>query len=272
MKYIQNSIFTGFFFLQNTSIPALEYKDDKVGLPQGVDQRDTARATAGKSSEALKERKSGVRVASVDTKARRIRKIRNTSMSAVNLQQQIRDNSRELNDFLRDLNDWTGEVKEKDRALVKKDATVESVSNGTAVNAPPPPVRGRVDAHHVKSEEVVSANRQSAKKKNKRRQSSLKDSEAENETSCSSKDMGNACFNKGDYVTAISHYTRCIEHEEGARAAYANRAMCGIKLGRWTEAEADCTEAIRLEPTFLKARKRVQTRFLSWRLSAVFTL
>lgn len=191
-------------------------------------------------------------------------------MSAVNLQQQIRDNSRELNDFLRDLNDWTGEVKEKDRALVKKDATVENVSNCTAVSASPPPVRGRVDAHHVKSEEVVAANRQSATKKKKRQQPSLKASEAEKETSSTSKDKGNACFNKGDYVTAISHYTRCIEHEGGARAAYANRAMCGIKLGWWTEAEADCTEAIRLEPTFLKARQRVQSPSLLWRLSAVF--
>ena len=37
---------------------------------------------------------------------------------SVNLKQQIRDNSRELNDYLRDLSDWTGAVKEKDRALL----------------------------------------------------------------------------------------------------------------------------------------------------------
>jgi tetratricopeptide (TPR) repeat protein len=188
------------------------------------------------------------------------------TMGSVNLQQQIRDNSREVNDFLRDLSDWTGEVKEKDRALLldpsDDDVDAKNTSNSTTNSAAaPPPVRGRVDAHHVKSEEDLAADTQSVKKKKKQPPSSsasttVKAPEAENETSCTSRDMGNACFKTGDYATAMSHYTRCIEHEGGACAAYANRAMCGIKLGRWTEAEADCTEALRLEPTYLKAHQR----------------
>lgn len=178
-----------------------------------------------------------------------------------NLQQQIRDNSRELNDFLKDLSEWTGEVKEKDRSLVKKDATIENVSSSrSSAVVSAPPVRGRVEAHRVKSEEDLAADKKNAKMKNKQRSASSSSAvnapEVAKDTSVTSKDMGNACFKKGDYETAISHYTRSIEQEGGACAAYANRAMCGLKLGRWAEAEADCTEALRLEPTYLKAHQR----------------
>ena len=36
----------------------------------------------------------------------------------------------------------------------------------------------------------------------------------------------------------------------------ANRAMCGIKLGRWADAEADCTEALRLDSRYLRSYQR----------------
>ena len=38
--------------------------------------------------------------------------------------------------------------------------------------------------------------------------------------------------------------------------AYANRAMAELKLGRWAEAEADCTQALALDPGYVKAYQR----------------
>lgn len=172
---------------------------------------------------------------------------------SVNLQQQIRDNSRELNDFLRDLNDWTGEVKEKDRALRSGgEIDLSRILPHSSSNAPPPPVRGRVEAHHVKSEEDLAVDKKKKKRAPPSPSQKVIDPEDENQNLPTSKDQGNSCFKNGDYTTAIAHYTRAIKHEGGACAAYANRAMCSIKLGRWTEAEADCNEALMLEPTYLK--------------------
>ena len=67
---------------------------------------------------------------------------------SIDLQQQIRDNSRDLNVFLRDLKTWTGEVKAKDEALSNGDVPT------TAFAAP---IRGRVEDPSVKSESDTKA-------------------------------------------------------------------------------------------------------------------
>lgn len=182
------------------------------------------------------------------------------------LQQQIRDNSRELNDFLKDLSDWTGEVKEKDQALLLNDTGCETADArakipSASTSITPPPIRGRIDSHRVKSEEDLVFDKLNAKKKQKQPSSATQAPKNEKENSSTSKDMGNACFKNGDYTTAIMHYTRCIEQDGGSCAAYANRAMCGIKLGKWSEAETDCTEALKLEPTYLKVRTDYEEGF-----------
>lgn len=41
--------------------------------------------------------------------------------------------------------------------------------------------------------------------------------------------------------------------------AHANRAMAYIKLGRFKEAEQDCTAALALDPLYLKAWQRRAT-------------
>lgn len=66
---------------------------------------------------------------------------------------------------------------------------------------------------------------------------------------------GNNLFKAGDFGTAVSHYSASIR-ELPTAVAYANRAMAYLKLGRDADAEADCTEALRLDPTYLKAIQR----------------
>ena len=76
---------------------------------------------------------------------------------SVNLQAQIRDNSRDLNAFLRDLNEWTGDVKEKDAALSSRDARDVPASASSSGRAEPPPVRGRVAEHVVRHAAIGAA-------------------------------------------------------------------------------------------------------------------
>jgi tetratricopeptide (TPR) repeat protein len=69
------------------------------------------------------------------------------------------------------------------------------------------------------------------------------------------KDQGNKLFQAKYFDDAISCYTQSIETHPTA-VAYANRGMAYLKLEKHAEAEADCTAALRLDPTYVKAWHR----------------
>lgn len=69
------------------------------------------------------------------------------------------------------------------------------------------------------------------------------------------KDRGNKAFTKGAYADAKKSYTQSIALEPTC-LAYANRAMAELKLKDFTAAEADCTEAIQLDASYIKAYLR----------------
>jgi Flp pilus assembly protein TadD len=63
-------------------------------------------------------------------------------------------------------------------------------------------------------------------------------------------------------VQALEHYTKAIELDSTMAAAFSNRALALIKLGRPAEAEADCTHALLLQPGNVKALlRRAAARF-----------
>ena len=177
---------------------------------------------------------------------------------SLNIQQQIRDNSRDLSAYLQDLNAFTSDVKAKDEALTRKEVPVTA--------APAAPVRGRVAAHRVKSEsEVKAANRRADETTGARVSATTPSTTAAATPSttttdvvdaASEKALGNACFKRGEYEAAIAHYTASLEREGATCAAHANRAMCAIKLERWSDAAADCDAAIAIDPGYLKAHQR----------------
>ncbi|KAG2782216.1 hypothetical protein JG687_00006461 [Phytophthora cactorum] len=77
------------------------------------------------------------------------------------------------------------------------------------------------------------------------------------------KELGNKFFSRGSYLDAIECYTTalklCPAEEEYAynRAVYfSNRAACLMRLGRTEESVDDCTQAVTLSPTYVKALLR----------------
>uniref|UniRef100_A0AAV1TVV0 Tetratricopeptide repeat protein 1 n=1 Tax=Peronospora matthiolae TaxID=2874970 RepID=A0AAV1TVV0_9STRA len=77
------------------------------------------------------------------------------------------------------------------------------------------------------------------------------------------KELGNKFFARGSYLDAIECYTTalklCPSEEEYAynRAVYfSNRAACLLRSGRTEESIDDCTEAVTLSPTYVKALLR----------------
>lgn len=186
---------------------------------------------------------------------------------SVNLQAQIRDNSRDLNAFLRDLNEWTGDVKEKDAALASRDAIdVPASASSSGRTEPPPPVRGRVAEHVVATEADLKARREASRPaapapspaSAARAETPARDgsNDAERSSGPSSKDLGNAAFKAGQYESAIEHYTRSVREDGETAVAYANRSMSFLKLEKWAEAERDASAALRIDAAYLKAHQR----------------
>jgi Meckel syndrome type 1 protein len=69
------------------------------------------------------------------------------------------------------------------------------------------------------------------------------------------KDAGNAAFKRGQHREAADCYTRSLELQPTC-LAFANRAMARLKLGQAAEAEADCSQALDLDPLYTKAYLR----------------
>lgn len=60
------------------------------------------------------------------------------------------------------------------------------------------------------------------------------------------RERGNEADKRGEYARAIERYDASVAVGETA-AAYANRAMCWLKLEEWACAEVDCSRALELD-------------------------
>ncbi|XP_030336758.1 sperm-associated antigen 1 isoform X2 [Strigops habroptila] len=72
------------------------------------------------------------------------------------------------------------------------------------------------------------------------------------------KEKGNEAFASGDYVEAVTYYTRSISVIPTA-AAYNNKAQAEIKLQDWDSALQDCEKVLDMEPGNIKALMRRAT-------------
>ncbi|XP_052002361.1 sperm-associated antigen 1 isoform X2 [Xyrauchen texanus] len=67
------------------------------------------------------------------------------------------------------------------------------------------------------------------------------------------KTEGNDLVKRGCYQDALHKYTECVQLKPHECVVYTNRALCYIKLERFTEAKQDCDSALQLHPTNKKA-------------------
>ncbi|KAL0013059.1 hypothetical protein SO802_000128 [Lithocarpus litseifolius] len=61
---------------------------------------------------------------------------------------------------------------------------------------------------------------------------------------CMEQEMGNAAYAKNDFDTAIAHYTKVMELDDGNISCLMNRAVAYLAIGQYDECIKDCDEVV----------------------------
>lgn len=147
--------------------------------------------------------------------------------------EKFQNKQRNKKNIPRDYSEWDKFDVEKECSKIDE-SSEENNSKARFISRPPPPlIEKQVNTTGMtKKEKIFIATRE--------------------------KEKGNEAFASGDYVEAVTYYTRSISILPTA-AAYNNKAQAEIKLQDWDSALQDCEKVLDMEPSNVKALLRRAT-------------
>jgi len=202
------------------------------------------------------------------------------------VQQQVKNNASDLNDYLRDLDSWTKQMETKDEQLkqakknkklgkdepktVSSPKIVKDNINKDIKDNSTPPKKAKKEQNIVGKSvkprdyrewdkfDVEAACEEVEKTENESEDSDGEELEDERKKieAIAEKDRGNEWFKKGDYDKAIEKYTKGMSLDPRNAMLPANRAMALLKKYQYGAAETDCTLALSIDNTYVKAYQR----------------
>eukprot|EP00106_Octopus_bimaculoides_P002900 XP_014770342.1 PREDICTED: RNA polymerase II-associated protein 3-like [Octopus bimaculoides] len=198
------------------------------------------------------------------------------------LQNQIRENQVEMQDYLKDLDNWQTEISKKEKALkdnkesdktssrvlppIRNSSRRKKKRKGKSTSeTTPAPKSNRIRSYDYAAWEKYDADKvcEEISEEKSSSSESLTDEELEElqhkQQALDEKDKGNEYFKKGEYMLAIDHYSRGLQCDPTNPLLAANRAMALLKQDKYAAAEEDCNTCLTLDPTYIKGYLRRAT-------------
>ncbi|XP_066585743.1 RNA polymerase II-associated protein 3 [Prorops nasuta] len=188
------------------------------------------------------------------------------------LQKQVRDNTEDLQHELRDLMNWEKDMKKKEKELKNQisitDQILPTIRSKKNKKTESKVKEDKRDIKRIKSFDYESWNKFDVEKACKE----LDDDEETDESfegplskeellkshdlAIEHKEKGNQFVKQENWAEAIACYTEAVKAFPYDAVFYANRALCQLKLNKFYFAETDCTRALQIDESYIKAYHR----------------
>lgn len=192
------------------------------------------------------------------------------------LQKQVKDNSEDLQSEFLDLSNWEAQMKRKDQELRSQnvDQVLPPIRNKKKKTTQKPTTskaeKCSTNKKKIKSSDYSSWDKFDVEKACEEldETDSVEESEEEltkeeltskYDTAMEHKEKGNIFVQQKEWDKAIGCYSEAIKIFPFSAVFYANRALCHLKQDNLHSAEADCSSAIQLDSTYVKAYHRRAT-------------
>nr|XP_033333078.1 RNA polymerase II-associated protein 3-like [Megalopta genalis]XP_033333080.1 RNA polymerase II-associated protein 3-like [Megalopta genalis]XP_033333081.1 RNA polymerase II-associated protein 3-like [Megalopta genalis]XP_033333082.1 RNA polymerase II-associated protein 3-like [Megalopta genalis]XP_033333083.1 RNA polymerase II-associated protein 3-like [Megalopta genalis] len=190
------------------------------------------------------------------------------------MQKQVKDNAEDMQKEFFDMKNWEEQMKHKDEEL-RREASgqtalppIRSKNKNKTKSAPTKDNEKNNKSKRIKSYDYTAWDKfdvdKACKDVDKEEQSnssgdetiSAEDLEKAHEVATKHKNEGNHFVQQQKWTQAIQCYNQAIKVFPYDAVFFANRALCQLKIDNFHSAESDCSAAVQLDETYVKAYHR----------------
>ncbi|XP_071445220.1 RNA polymerase II-associated protein 3-like isoform X2 [Hetaerina americana] len=177
-------------------------------------------------------------------------------MDPFSIQKLVKENAEDLSTYLRDLKNWEADIKKKDAELRGIDTEEELYPEIRSKQKESYGNKGAKASAPQKKKRISAFDYESWDKLDVEKVCEEIDSNEEQKMKVAAmyeKEMGNNHLKAGNLEKAIDCYTKAIKAYPRDAIFFANRGLCYLKLKDFERAERDCSTAISIDCSYVKA-------------------